>query len=163
MEKRKNGEAVVILIDIRSAHNVGSIFRTADAARIAKIYLAGITPIPVDRFGRERKDIAKAALGAEKTVPWEYLPAIRALLTRLKKEGYRIIAVEQSPDSVDYKKVKIKKGERAAIIFGNEVSGVPEQILERCDVVAEIPMQGMKESLNVSVAAGIAFFRMLGL
>ncbi len=156
----KTHDAVLILPDIRSSYNVGAIFRTADAAGIKKIYLVGITPAPLDRFGRPRSDIAKSALGAEKSVPWEHVATIAPLITRLKKDSYAIVAIEQSEDSVDYKKVKLKG--RTAFIFGNEVKGLPPSVLRKCDIVAEIPMHGMKESLNVSVAAGIALFRMLG-
>ena len=152
-------DAVVVLHNIRSAENVGAIFRTADAAGIAKIYLVGITPAPLDRFQRPRKDIAKSALGAELSVPWEQVKTIAPLLTRLKKEGRKIIAVEQSKDSVDYKKVV--PGASCAFILGSEVDGIPQSVLSKCDVVAELPMNGMKESLNVSVAAGIALYRML--
>lgn len=155
-------DTALILPDIRSAHNVGSIFRTADAAGVGKIYLTGITPAPLDRFGRPRSDIAKAALGAELSVPWEHKARILPLLARLKKAGFVLVAIEQSEDSVDYKKVKIPKGQKTAFIVGNEVEGLPENILARCDSVAEIPMSGTKESLNVSVAAGIALFRILG-
>ena len=150
----------LILLNIRSTHNVGAIFRTADAVGISKIYLVGITPAPLDRFGRVRQDIAKASLGSEKSVAWEQVEDIEPLLARLKKEKYTIIAVEQSESSVDYKKVKAKG--KTAFILGNEVEGVPELILNMCDIIAEIPMAGMKESLNVSVAAGIVLFRILG-
>ncbi|MFA5934119.1 MAG: TrmH family RNA methyltransferase [Candidatus Paceibacterota bacterium] len=152
---------ILILNDIRSTHNVGAIFRTADAAGISKIFLVGITPAPLDRFGRERKDIAKSALGAEKTVPWESVKTIKPILNKLKKEKYKIIAIEQSPKAIDYKKVKLPN--KSAIILGNEVKGLPQSILNQCDVIAEIPMRGKKESLNVSVATGIALFRILGI
>ena len=158
----KTNNAVLILPDIRSTYNVGALFRTADAAGIKKIYLVGITPAPLDRFNRPRKDIAKSALGSELTMPWEQVAvSLPVLIARLKKEGYMIVAIEQSPDSIDYKKIKLSGP--AAFILGNEVEGIPKSILKKCDVVAEIPMRGMKESLNVSVAAGIAIFRMLGL
>lgn len=151
--------SVLILDNIRSAHNVGAIFRTADAVGISKIYLVGITPAPLDRFGRVRPDIAKAALGAEKTVAWQQVKTITPLITRLKKEAYTIVAIEQSAHSIDYKKVVPR--EKTAYVLGTEVTGIPERILQKCDVVAEIPMAGGKESLNVSVAAGVALFRML--
>jgi len=151
--------SVAIFYNIRSAYNVGSMFRTADAAGVTKIYLVGHTPAPLDRFGRFRKDIAKAALGAEKTIPWEYEKEILPLLTKLKKENCQIIAIEQSEKSLDYKKVKIKA--ECAFIVGNEVTGLPKEVLEVADVIAEIPMNGKKESLNVSVAFGVALFRML--
>ncbi len=152
-------DSVLILLDIRSTHNVGAIFRTADAVGISKLYLVGTTPAPLDRFGRARADIAKTALGAEYTVPWESRATLAPVLTKLKKDGYAIIAVEQSKDSVDYKKVKVSG--KTVFIVGTEVSGIPESVLKKCDVVAEIGMAGMKESLNVSVATGVALFRML--
>lgn len=151
----------LLLHDIRSVHNVGALFRTAEAAGILKIILAGVTPGPLDRFGRERKDFAKAALGAEKMVKWERTEDAVSTLQALKREGFYIIAVEQSPVSVDYKKVTVK--EKTLFVLGNEVEGIPENVLNECDVIAEIPLKGEKESLNVSVAGGIALFRMLGL
>lgn len=151
-------EIIVVLPDIRSAYNVGSIFRTCDAAGVSKIFLTGFTPRPLDKFMRPNKEIAKTALGAEKSVLWEYEEDVKPLLSRLKKEGFEIIAVEQAPNSVDYKKVKPKP--KCAIILGSEVGGLSKSILEKCDIVAEIPMGGMKESLNVSVAAGVALYRM---
>lgn len=154
-------EIFVILYDLRSTHNVGSIFRTADTAGASKIYLTGYTPSPVDRFGRERKDVAKTALGAEKIIPWEAHQNINGLIKELKEKKFTIIAVEQSPRSVDYKKVKIKN--KTAIILGNEVTGLPVNILKNCDIVAEIPMKGKKESLNVAVAAGVFLFRVLNI
>lgn len=154
-------ETYLILNDIRSVYNVGAIFRTADAVGITKIYLVNTTPTPLDRFGRVRKDVAKTALGAENTVPWEYLKDISTLLKKLKKEGFYIIAVEQSENSIDYKKVK--PFQKTAIIVGNEVDGIPEKILSKCDCVAEVPMKGTKESLNVSVATGIVLFRILNI
>jgi 23S rRNA (guanosine2251-2'-O)-methyltransferase len=152
-------DSVVILDNIRSVHNVGAIFRTSDAAGISKIYLTGYTPSPLDRFGRERSDLAKAALGAEKSVVWESAKTVLSVIKKLKKDGYTIIAVEQSKQSQDYKKVKAPK--KVAFLMGNEVDGVSPAILKHCDIVAEIPMKGQKESLNVSVAFGIAIFRML--
>lgn len=149
----------LILFNIRSAQNVGSLFRTADAAGISKIYLVGYTPDPVDRFLRPRNDVAKAALGAEKTIPWEHVSAISPLLKKLKKQGIQTIAIEQSKNSVDYKKIKPQFP--AAFILGNEVEGIKETVLKQVDVIAEIPMVGKKESLNVSVAGGIALFRIL--
>jgi len=148
-----------ILLDIRSAENVGAIFRTSDAVGISKIFLAGYTPAPVDRFGRWRKDIGKSALGAEKTIEWKEVKDIENKISDLKKEGFQIIAIEQDKKSTDYKKVKAKN--KTVFIVGNEVSGLPKEILKLCDVVAEIPMKGEKESLNVSVAFGVAIFRML--
>ncbi len=162
-------EIFVILHNIRSLHNVGSIFRTADAAGVKKIYLTGYTPAPTDRFGKIRPEITKTALGAEKTVEWEKSKDIGKLITNLKQKtrtdlvaGQRqgrsllIVAVEQTPNSIDYKKFKPKYP--LALIFGNEVRGISPQILKKCDKIIEIPMAGEKESLNVSVAAGIILF-----
>lgn len=149
-------EYYLILHNIRSAYNVGAIFRTADAVGISKIYLTGYTPLPVDKFGRARKDIAKTALGAEQSVSWEYCKNISLIISKLKKEKVQIIALEQSGNSINYKKVKIKK--KTALILGNEVRGISKQLLKKCDTVAELPMRGKKESLNVSIAGGIAMF-----
>jgi 23S rRNA (guanosine2251-2'-O)-methyltransferase len=156
-------KVVAILHNIRSVINVGAIFRTCDAAGISKVYLTGITPTPLDRFGRTRTDLAKAALGAEKTVAWELLNDPEVALEKLKKENYKIIAIEQSSTSVDYKKARgqIDPKENVAFLIGNEVEGLPPEILNQCDIVAEIPMKGQKESLNVSTAFGIAVFRIL--
>ncbi|MFZ4500148.1 MAG: TrmH family RNA methyltransferase [Minisyncoccia bacterium] len=150
---------VLILNDIRSAQNVGSLFRTADAVGIKEIYLVGITPTPLDKFGRPVGAIAKTALGAESTIVWKHVATIAPLLTRLKKEGYTTVAIEQSDTSIDYKKVVITGP--TAFILGNEVEGISKAVLGKMDVVAEIPMNGEKESLNVSVAGGVALFRML--
>lgn len=159
--KKENQENIVILHNIRSVENVGAIFRTADAAGVHKIYLTGYTPAPLDRFGRKRGDLAKSALGAEEFVPWEQKKSISTLLAKLKKENFQIIAIEQDKRSVDYKKVKIKN--KNAFIAGPEVTGIPKDVLGKCDVFAEIPMRGKKESLNVSVAVGVALFRICNL
>jgi 23S rRNA (guanosine2251-2'-O)-methyltransferase len=152
-------EAVLVLPDIRSALNVGAIFRTADAAGVSKIYLTGYTPRPTDTFGRIQKDIAKSALGAETWLPWEYRKTLLPLLRVLKKDGYTLIALEQDQKAIDYR--KIKTAAKAAIVLGPEVTGLDQKILKECDSIVEIPMHGKKESLNVSVAAGIALFRIL--
>ena len=153
-------KVILILHDIRSAENVGSIFRTSDACGVSRIYLTGYTPSPIDRFGRARRDIAKAALGAEKTLAWE-AGKITSVLKTLIKNGFEIVAVEQSPKSIDYKKFRAKKP--VALIFGNEVSGVPSAILKNCDSIIEIQMRGKKESLNVAVSAGIVLSRLTNL
>jgi tRNA G18 (ribose-2'-O)-methylase SpoU len=149
----------LILYNIRSTHNVGSIFRTADAAGVGKIYLCGFTPAPEDRFGRKRHDIAKVSLGAEKSLEWELCEDVFELIGRLEEENVQIMALEQSPRSVSYKDIKVDKP--TALILGSEVEGVPQAVLDRSHIVAEIPMLGGKESLNVSVAVGIALYRML--
>src|SRR5688500_9195136 len=121
----------ILLNNIRSTHNIGSIFRTADAAGVSHIYLTGVTPAPIDRFERARADIAKVALGAEKTMPWIAHQNAGVLLTRLKKEGWRIVGVEQNERSRNYATYKPRR--RTVFVFGNEVGGIPERILARCD------------------------------
>jgi tRNA G18 (ribose-2'-O)-methylase SpoU len=158
---KKNQQNILIIHDIRSVTNVGAMFRTADAAGINKIYLTGYTPTPLDRFGRIRKDMAKSALGAEEFVSWEYKKSLPTLLGKLKQEKYLIIGIEQAKNSIDYKKVKLQS--KNAFILGAEVTGIPKNILQKCDIIAEIPMRGKKESLNVSVACGIALFRILNI
>lgn len=157
MEKKK--ENIIILHNIRSVQNVGAMFRTADAAGVDKIYLTGYTPAPLDRFGRKRTDLAKSALGAEEYVAWEQKESLSGLLHRLRQDGFYIIAIEQDENSTDYRKVKPKQ--KNAFIVGPEVEGIAKNILKQCDVIAEIPMRGKKESLNVSVALGIALFKIL--
>ncbi len=157
MQSKQN---ILILNDIRGAENVGAMFRTADAAGVHKIYLVGYTPTPIDRFGRKQKSIAKTALGAEDYIPWEQVKSINTLINKLHKNGFQIIAIEQDENSVNYKKVKLK--DKNAIIMGSEVDGVAKNVLAKCDVIAEIPMQGKKESLNVSVACGVALYGLLG-
>ena len=159
-----------MLHNVRSAHNVGSIFRTADAAGVSKIYLSGYTPRPTDRFGRVNKEIAKTALGAEQFVSWERVASFNALALKLKRGGWKIVGVEQDAHSLDYRKLRLKGP--ALFIFGNEVRGIPRRVRAKCDTLIEIPMRGAmvrqahhprhtrrgKESLNVSVAAGIILF-----
>ncbi|MEK7219044.1 MAG: TrmH family RNA methyltransferase [Patescibacteria group bacterium] len=150
---------ILIIHDVRSVVNVGAMFRTADAVGINKIYLTGYTPAPVDRFGRKRGDLTKSSLGAEEFVKWEQKKNILPLLAKLKKEKFQIIAVEQDEKSVDYRKVKLQK--KNVFIVGPEVTGIPQNILKKCDIIAEILMRGKKESLNVSVALGVALFEFL--
>ena len=155
----KNINRVVILNNIRSNENVGSIFRTSDAAGINKIILTGYTPAPVDKFGRINRSLAKSALGAEKTVLWEKAKSLKKAIERLKDgkmEKFKIIGIEQDKNSINYK--LINKKSDLALVFGNEVTGLSKKDLELCDEIAEIPMKGKKESLNVSVAAGIILF-----
>ncbi len=154
-------ENILILHNIRSVENVGAMFRTADAAGIDKIYLSGYSPAPLDRFGRKRMDMSKSALGAEEYVAWEYKKTISPIIAKLKKEGFYFVAIEQDDKAIDYKKVKTKN--KNAFIVGTEVTGIPKNILNKCDVIAEIPMRGKKESLNVSVSLGVALFRILNI
>jgi len=155
----KNKENILILHNIRSAHNVGAIFRTADAIAIDKIYLTGYTPKPTDVYGREQKEIAKTSLGANKTIDWESRKTVVPLIKKLQNEGAVVAAVEQSDSSIDYK--KFKAGKKTVFILGNEVRGLSKNILNIADVILEIPMRGEKESLNVATTAGIVLFRAL--
>ncbi|MBX4198031.1 TrmH family RNA methyltransferase [Candidatus Parcubacteria bacterium] len=159
MTRQKPQEAYLLLHNIRSTYNVGSIFRTADAAGITKIYLSGYTPTPLDRFGREVKEFSKTSLGS--VVPWEYKKNPLLVIRELKKKVTQVIALEQDPKSVDYKKVKPKFP--VLFIVGNEVTGISESLLKQVDIIAEIPMKGKKESLNVAVSLGIALFRILNI
>ena len=151
----------VILHDIRSNFNVGSAFRTSDAAGVSHVYLTGYTPAPLDQYNRPNKELAKVALGANQSVKWTKEADVFVVISQLKQQGFFIIAVEQAMYSVDYKTVTLP--EKAAFVFGNEVEGIGKDVLKQCDMVAEIPMSGKKESLNVSVSFGIALFRMLDL
>jgi len=157
-----NVRAVVVLDNLRSVYNVGSIFRTANAVGIEKIFLCGTTPTPLDKKGERRKDFAKVALGAEDTVSWEYFESTLECVEKLREEKYFIVAIEQGDNSVDYKSVDIAKENNVAFVIGNEVDGVLSGVLEQADVIAEIPMVGTKESLNVTIAFGIAVYRILG-
>ncbi|MCA9353592.1 TrmH family RNA methyltransferase [Candidatus Nomurabacteria bacterium] len=149
---------ILILENIRSAQNVGSIFRSSDAVGIDKIYIAGITPDPVDRFGRYRKDISKASLGAEKSIPWEHVASSSDIVKKLKEDGFKVASLEQDERSIDYK--SFDAPEKIAIVLGSEVDGVSKEVLNISDVILEIPMKGEKESLNVSVAGGVLLFRL---
>jgi len=154
---------VVILYNVRSLHNVGSIFRTADAAGCEKIYLCGITPAPLDVFGKPRPQLTKVSLGAEKYVEWEKVKSASRLIDKLKKDKYKIFAVEQSKKSIPYSNIKrssnLRVG-RLVLVLGNEIKGLPAPILKRADKILEIPMKGEKESLNVAVAFGIVIFHL---
>lgn len=149
----------LLLHNIRSTHNVGAIFRTADAVGVKKIYISGYTPAPIDRFGRTRSDISKASLGAENTVEWENIGDIKKLIKNLKKEKFSIVGVEQDKRSIDFRKSKVKGN--VLVIVGNEVDGMDKDTLDLCDHILEIPMLGQKESLNVSVATGIVLYSLI--
>ncbi|MDD5547683.1 MAG: TrmH family RNA methyltransferase [Candidatus Pacebacteria bacterium] len=153
---------ILILHNIRSLYNVGSIFRTADAAGAEKIYLCGITPEPTDRFGKYRQQLTKVSLGAEKTVKWEKAVSAARIIDKLKKEGFEILAVEQDKKSIPYYQwkpaAKVTDKNKFALILGNEVEGISKSIIKKADKILEIPMHGKKESLNVSVSAGIIMF-----
>ena len=154
---------IAILDNLRSVYNVGSIFRTANAAGIEKIILCGTTPTPLDKKGVRRSDFAKVALGAEDTLQWEYKEDTKDTLQELKKSGFYTIAFEQDAKSIDYKNVSVEGRENIVFIIGQEVTGISRDVLDECDVIAEIPMLGTKESLNVTIAFGIGVYRVLGL
>ncbi len=149
----------LILHNLRSAHNVGAIFRTAEAAQISRIVLSGYTPAPTDKYGRVNKEIKKTALGAENYLNWEKVCSLGDYLRQLKNDKFSILALEQSSESVDYRAVSIKGS--TVMIVGNEKTGLDRRILNYCDLILEIPMKGKKESLNVATAVGIALFRLI--
>lgn len=143
---------VVLLDDVRSMYNVGSVFRTADAFRIESICLCGITSCP------PHSEIHKTALGAEYSVDWTYHKDIIDALTALKKEGYVVAAIEQVKGSTMLQDFKVDNSKRYAIVFGNEVKGVRQEVIDMCDTCIEIPQYGTKHSLNVSTSAGIVMW-----
>ena len=168
MEKTKNEElgrisvedflkseklpVVIVLDNVRSALNVGSVFRTADAFRVSKIYLCGITPTPPNR------DILKSALGATETIQWKYAATTLEVINLLKKENYYLAAIEQTKTSVQLQEFNLSNEKKLALIFGHEVDGVNQQVINECDASIEIPQQGTKHSLNIAVCAGIVIW-----
>jgi tRNA G18 (ribose-2'-O)-methylase SpoU len=149
-------DVAILLHNVRSAHNVGSIFRSADAAGVAKIFLSGYTPRPLDRFKRPQKEIHKTALGAAGYVPWEYHKDPTRIIRELRTQKYRIVGIEQDARSRDYRQFVVRRP--TLFIFGNEVRGLSPRMRTLCDELLEIPMRGKKESLNVAVTAGIILF-----
>jgi len=154
----KKTEVVIILENIRSAHNVGAIFRSGECFGVSKIYLCGYCPAPIDRFGRDRKDISKTALGAEQIVKWEVIADIHDLLQKLKKDGYNIAAIERIDGGIGCEQLANLEFEKVALIFGNEVDGITDKVLTSADQVYQIKQFGQKESLNVTTACGISLF-----
>jgi len=146
---------VIILDDVRSAYNVGSIFRTADAFRIAGIYICGISARP------PHKDITKTALGATESVDWEYFPDVNQAVSVLKSYGFKIYAIEQVDESVDLKEFNPEKDTKLALIFGHEVFGVKDELIRQADGCIEIPQFGTKHSFNVAVSAGIVLWDLI--
>jgi tRNA G18 (ribose-2'-O)-methylase SpoU len=142
-------DVCIVLDNVRSLHNVGSAFRTADAFRIAKIYLTGITGTPPHR------EIQKTALGATESVAWEYATNTATLVNQLKTQNYKIIVVEQTSESVALQNFHLSSDEKYCLVFGNEVNGVSEDVVSQADLAIEIPQAGTKHSLNVSVCLGI--------
>jgi 23S rRNA (guanosine2251-2'-O)-methyltransferase len=143
---------VIILDDVRSAYNVGSIFRTADAFRITGLHLCGISARP------PHKDITKTALGATESVDWEYYQDVTDSLMKLKGEGFLIYAIEQADESIDLTDFRPGKDEKIALIFGHEVFGVKDELLKIADGCIEIPQFGTKHSFNVAISAGIVLW-----
>ena len=143
---------VIVLDNVRSANNVGSVFRTSDAYRIERIYLCGITACPPN------KDIHKTALGAEDTVAWQYAAQTEDAVAELRSAGYRIFSVEQAENSTDLRDFSLEAGARYAFVFGNEVKGVSQNVIGMSDGVIELPQYGTKHSLNISVTAGIVIW-----
>jgi tRNA G18 (ribose-2'-O)-methylase SpoU len=149
----------IYLDSIRSTHNVGSIFRTADGAGVEHIYLGGYTPAPKDRFGRIRADIAKTSLSATESVAWEAVESEAAaidMLKHLQSEGWRVVAIEQTATAQSLYEFHVP--EQVVYIVGNEIDGVSATLLALADEIVELPMLGQKESLNVSVTAGIVLY-----
>ena len=146
----------LIIENVRSAYNVGAMFRTADGAGVTKIFLVGYTPTPIDRFGRTQAEISKTSLGASETIPWEAAENSAAVITQLQAEGFIVTAIEQTPSSISLKDFTVPQN--IAYVMGNELVGVDEETLATVDHVIDIPMLGVKESLNVSVAAGIVMY-----
>ena len=146
---RPESGVVLVLDNIRSAHNVGSAFRTADAFGVDKIYLGGICPVPPS------PELHKVALGAEEVVPFEQVQDVVSLVKRLQADGYQVVAVEQTVNSVKLDTFQREPGQKYALVFGNEVAGVQQEVVDACDYSLEIPQQGTKHSLNVSVSIGV--------
>lgn len=142
----------IVLDNVRSLHNVGSAFRTADAFRAEKIYLTGITGTPPNR------DIHKTALGATESVVWEYANSTETVLQQLKQQGYRVVIVEQTTESIKLHEFDMDPNEKYCLVFGNEVHGVSEEAVALADTAVEIPQDGTKHSLNISVCVGIVMW-----
>ena len=143
---------ILILDDVRSLNNIGSVFRTADAFLIKKIYLCGITATP------PHKDIHKTALGATESVDWEYRPQSTEVVKQLQTDGVKVYAIEQAEEAISLEKFTVIPSQTYALIMGNEVKGVTQTTVDLCDGVIEIPQEGTKHSLNISVASGVVMW-----
>jgi tRNA G18 (ribose-2'-O)-methylase SpoU len=152
--KSEKSPFIIVLDNVRSQNNVGSIFRTADAFLSEAIYLCGITATPPHR------EINKTALGATESVTWKYFPKTSAAINELRDSGYRIIGIEQAEGSVELQNMKIIKGEKYALVFGHEVNGVDQDILDLCDQCVEIPQFGTKHSFNIAISVGIVLWEL---
>lgn len=144
---------VIVLDNIRSQNNVGSVFRTSDAFRVEKIYLCGITSTP------ENREVHKTALGAEEAVEWEYAKDTLAVVEQLKAQGYRILSIEQAENSLSLENFSPAPGEKYAFIFGNEVKGVQQEVIDHSHGCLEIPQFGTKHSFNIAVTVGIVLWQ----
>lgn len=145
---------IIVLDNVRSQANVGSVFRTADAFLIEKICLCGITARPPQR------DIQKTALGATESVSWSYYPTTMEAITELKEKGYQLIGIEQAEGSIELQNLVIADKEKYALVFGHEVNGVDQEVLNKCDKCIEIPQFGTKHSFNIAVSAGIVLWEL---
>ena len=150
--RRPESGVVIVLDNVRSAHNTGSAFRTADAFGVDKVFLGGITPVPPS------PELRKVALGAEEVVPFQHVQDVVDLVRQLKKDGYTVVAVEQTVNSVKLDQFRRDSGTRYALVFGNEVDGVQQEVVDQCDFSLEIPQKGTKHSLNVSVSVGVVLW-----
>ena len=146
---------IAVLENIRSAYNVGSVFRTADAFLLEAIYITGYTAKP------PHKEIKKTALGAEDSVEWHYFENAESAILKLHELGYKVYAVEQVENSISLEKFLSNRNDKIAVIFGNEVSGVEQSTIEKCDGCIEIPQLGMKHSLNIATAAGVVLWEIV--
>lgn len=162
MKSKRKRELVLIIHNIRSAHNVGSLFRTADGAGVTRIFLTGYTPVPPKQgaliLTTAEKALKKTALGAEESVLWKKSVSLKKVIDILRKERFSIVALEQDEKSIRYDAYMPESS--VALIVGNEVLGVDKKVLKQCDAVIEIPMRGKKNSLNVSVSGGIALYQL---
>jgi len=146
---------IAVLENIRSAYNVGSVFRTADAFLLEAVYITGYTCTP------PHKEIKKTALGAEDSVEWKHFPNASEAIASLKADGYKVYAVEQAVDSLHLQQINFTSEEKIAVIFGNEVTGVEQDTIRQCDGCIEIPQLGMKHSLNIATAAGVVLWEIV--
>jgi 23S rRNA (guanosine2251-2'-O)-methyltransferase len=154
-KQAEKNKIIVLLDNIRSAYNVGSIFRTSDAFLIECIFVCGYTPPPTHR------SVHKTALGAADTVDWIQFENISEAIHQLKENRYAVYAIEQAEQSISLEKFKLSSDKKIAVVFGNEVTGVQDTVMQQCDGCIEIPQHGMKHSLNVSVAAGVVLWKLV--
>jgi tRNA G18 (ribose-2'-O)-methylase SpoU len=154
-KQSEKNPVIVVLENIRSAYNVGSVFRTADAFLIEAIYICGYTARPPHR------EIKKTALGAEETIVWKHFSTTAEAINELKGSGYKVYAVEQAEGSIELHKLAFEQNQKIAVVFGNEVAGVEQATIQLCEGCIEIPQLGMKHSLNIATAAGVVLWEMV--